>query len=145
MEYAYSASRDQTQDALGSPYEPAHEIILSHRRPAHPCNPELSLFAHLKHGSRRSVRPKNQTSSSTEWLRMRVWIISLRRTKSTITSWDGSYIFTDHGSSSSKNKETVLCELKAHLLHDIQRPSVLSLDLYLNSALQIVFLERDLK
>ena len=33
---------------------------------------------------------KNQTSSPTGWLRMRDWRISLRRTKSTIISWDGS-------------------------------------------------------
>ena len=32
---------------------------------------------------------KYQTSSSTGWLHMRVWRMSLRRTKNTITSWDG--------------------------------------------------------
>ena len=35
---------------------------------------------------------KNQTSSTTGWLRMRVWRMSLRRTKSTIISWHGSYV-----------------------------------------------------
>ena len=33
---------------------------------------------------------KNQTSSPTGWLCMRVWRMSLRRTKSAIISWDGS-------------------------------------------------------
>ena len=32
---------------------------------------------------------KNHTSSSSGWLRMRVWRTSLRRTKSAIISWDG--------------------------------------------------------
>ena len=34
---------------------------------------------------------KNQTFSPTGWLRMRVWRMSLRMTKSTIISWDGSF------------------------------------------------------
>ena len=45
------------------------------------------LFAHMKYGSRGRVQPKNQTV----WLRMRVWGMNLRRTKSTIISWDGSF------------------------------------------------------
>ena len=58
---------------------------LSQRRPAkaqvsiHPVSPEPSLFAHMKNGS-----------SPTGWLRMHVWGMSLRRTKSTIISWAGS-------------------------------------------------------
>ena len=51
-------------------------------------SPEPSLFANMNYGS----RPKNQTSSPTGWLRMRDWRMSLRRTKSTIISWDGSFI-----------------------------------------------------
>ena len=35
---------------------------------------------------------KYQTSSPTGWLRMRVWRIRLRRTKSTIISWAGSLV-----------------------------------------------------
>ena len=35
---------------------------------------------------------KNQTSSPTGWLRMRVWRMSLRRTKSAIISWAGSFV-----------------------------------------------------
>ena len=35
---------------------------------------------------------KNQTCSPVGWLRMRVWRMSLRRTKSTIISWDGSIL-----------------------------------------------------
>ena len=34
---------------------------------------------------------KNQTSSSTGWLRMRIWRMSLQRTKSAIISWAGSF------------------------------------------------------
>ena len=71
---------------------------LSHRRPAkaqaslhiRAASLEPSLFAHTKCGSRRRVRSKQQTSSPTGWLRMRVWRMSLRRTKSAIISWDGS-------------------------------------------------------
>ena len=50
---------------------------------------EPMLFAHIKYGSRRGPI-KNQTSSPTGWLRMRVWRMSLRRTKSAIISWAGS-------------------------------------------------------
>ena len=78
---------------------------LSYRRPAkaqaslriRALSPEPSLFAYMTYGSRRRVRPKNQTSIPTGWLRMRVWRMSLRRTKSTIISWADSilinYIF----------------------------------------------------
>ena len=70
---------------------------LSHRRPAkaqvslriRTVSPEPSLFTHMKYQSRRRVLPKIR-SSPTRWLRMRVWRKSLRRTKSTIISWDGS-------------------------------------------------------
>ena len=54
-------------------------------------SPEPLLFAHMKYGSRRRVRPKITKSSLTGWLRMRIWRISLLRTKSTITSWHGSF------------------------------------------------------
>ena len=37
---------------------------------------------------------KNQTSSSTGWLRMCVWRMSLWRMKSAIISWDGSFNFS---------------------------------------------------
>ena len=47
------------------------------------------------HESRHSLRcshiQKNQTSSPTGWLRMRVWRMSLRRTKSAVISWAGSF------------------------------------------------------
>ena len=46
----------------------------------------------MKYGSRRRVRPKNQTSSPIGWLCMRVWRVSLLRTKNTIISWDGSFV-----------------------------------------------------
>ena len=72
---------------------------LSQRRPAkaqvslriREVSPEPSVFAHTKNGSRRRVQPKNQTSSPTGWLRMRLWIMSLRRTRRTIISWAGSF------------------------------------------------------
>ena len=37
----------------------------------------------------------NQTSNPTGWLHMRVWRMSLRRTKSTIISLHGSYTFAE--------------------------------------------------
>ena len=56
-------------------------------------SPEPPLFAHMEYGSRWRVPTKNQTSRTTGWLCMRVWRMSLRRTKSTIISWDGSNNF----------------------------------------------------
>ena len=72
---------------------------LSYRRPAkahvslrvRAVSPEPSLFAHMKYGIRRRVRPNIKTSSLTGWLCMRVWRMGLRRTKSAIISWDGWY------------------------------------------------------
>ena len=63
---------------------------LSHRRPAkaqaslriRAVSPEPSLFAHIKYGSRRRVRPKLRQLAP----RMRVW-----RTKSAIISWADSF------------------------------------------------------
>ena len=74
--------------------------FLSHRRPAKAQASlriravllEPLLFAHMKHGSRRRGPSKYQTSSPTGWLRMRVWRMSLRRTKIAIISWDGSNV-----------------------------------------------------
>ena len=69
---------------------------LSHRWPAKvqesicTVSPELLLFAHMKYGSRQT---KNQTPSPSGWLHMRVWRMSLRRTKSTIISWHGLFFF----------------------------------------------------
>ena len=71
---------------------------LSHRRPAkaqaslriRAVSPEPSLFANIKYGNRRRVRPKIRHLAPSRWLRMRVWKISLRRTKSPIISCDGS-------------------------------------------------------
>ena len=48
---------------------------------------------------------KNQTSSPTGWLRMRVWKMSLRRTKSAIISWDGlSHIHRHETQRKAENK-----------------------------------------
>ena len=73
---------------------------LSHRRSAKAqaslriCvhSPESSLFAHMKYGSRRRVRPKIKTPITMSWLCMCIWIMSLRRMKSAIISWHGSFI-----------------------------------------------------
>ena len=75
---------------------------LSHRRPAkaqaslriRAVSPEPSLFTHMKCGSRRRVRQKIKHLAPTGWLGMRVWRMSLRRTKSTIISWHGSIFFS---------------------------------------------------
>ena len=64
---------------------------LSHRRSAKApaslrfcaVSPQPLLFAQMKN--------RNQTSSPTGWLRMRVWRMSLRRMKRTIISRDGSF------------------------------------------------------
>ena len=69
----------------------------SHRRTAkalarlriRAVSPEPSLFVHMKHRSRRRVRPKIRHLAPTRWLRMRVWRMSLRRKKSAIISWAG--------------------------------------------------------
>ena len=72
---------------------------LSHRWPAKAqasmripaVSPEPSLFAHIKYGSRRRVRPKIRHLAPLDgcaWAN--VWRMSLRRTKSTII-WHGSY------------------------------------------------------
>ena len=47
-----------------------------------------SLFAHMKYGSRRRVRPNiRHLAPLDNWLRMRVGRMSLRKKKSTIISW----------------------------------------------------------
>ena len=78
-------------------FEPAHEImVLTHRQTAkaqaslriHTVLPEPSLFAHKTKGL-----TKNQTSSPTGWLHMRIWRMSVRWMESTIISWEGSFIF----------------------------------------------------
>ena len=68
---------------------------LSHRQTAkaqaslriYAVSPQPSLFAHkvLKYTK---TQTKNQTSCPIGWLRMSIWRMSLRRTKSTIISWD---------------------------------------------------------
>ena len=56
---------------------------------------EHSLFAHMKYGNRQRVRPKIRHLAPTGWLRMRIWRMSLRRTKSAIISWAGSFGLLD--------------------------------------------------
>ena len=71
---------------------------LSHRRPSkaqaslriHTASPGPSLFVHIKHGSRRRVRPKIKTSNPVGWLRMRDRRMSVRRTKNAIIPRAGS-------------------------------------------------------
>ena len=82
---------------------------LSHRRPANAqaslrirtVSPEPTLFAHIKYGSRRRVRPN---ISPVGWLRMRVWRISLRWTKCAMISWGGSYYKSLHGGATIKDR-----------------------------------------
>ena len=45
----------------------------------------------MKYESRRRNPPKIKTCNPTGWLRMHVWKMCLRRTKSTIISWEGSF------------------------------------------------------
>ena len=54
-------------------------------------SPKPSLFAHMKYGNRRRVQPKIRHLVPTGWMRMRVWRMSLRRTKNAIISWAGSF------------------------------------------------------
>ena len=74
------------------------------RRLRRACASAHSRQSLMKYGSKPRVRPKNQTSRPTGWLRMRVWRISLRRTKSAIISWAGSFFFTDEKKSSFGTK-----------------------------------------
>ena len=70
---------------------------LSHRRPAkaqaslriRAVSPEPSLFAHIKYGSRRRVRPKYRHLASLDGCAC-VWRMSLQKTKSAKISWAGS-------------------------------------------------------
>ena len=75
---------------------------LAHRRPAkaqanlriRTVSSESSLFAHMKYGSRRRARPKIRHQALLDgcacW-----WRMSLRRMKSAIILWDGSYNVSD--------------------------------------------------
>ena len=73
---------------------------LSHRRPAkaqaslriRAVLPEPSLFT-PEVWKQTKGPTKNQTSGPTGWLCMRIWKMSLRRMKSTIISWDSSFVF----------------------------------------------------
>ena len=60
------------------------------RRLRRDCADEPSLFAHIS----RRVRPKIRHLAPTGWLHMRVWRMSLRRTKSAIISWAGSIVLS---------------------------------------------------
>ena len=61
--------------------------------PAHPRS-LARAFAVCTHAVWKQTKGpnKNQTSSPTGWLRMRLWRISLRRKKSAIIRWDGAII-----------------------------------------------------
>ena len=75
---------------------------LSYRRPAkvqaslRACtvSPEPSLFAHIKYGNRRQVWPKIRHLAPLDGCACMFEIekMSLRRTMSTIISWDGSFV-----------------------------------------------------
>ena len=80
--YFHSANKmSQMSQLMGIWYLP-------HRRPAmlrRACTSVQSRQRQTKGPT------KKQTSSPTGWLRMRVWRMSLWRTKSAIISWAGSY------------------------------------------------------
>ena len=85
----------------------------SHRRPAKAqaslristVSPEPSLFAHMQNGCRQTIWPKIRHLPPTGWLRMRVWRMSLRRTNSTIISWNKMAHFDYY----QKRKAIVTC------------------------------------
>ena len=78
--------------------EPAHEIMVSHRRPVKAqtslricaVSPQPSLFANMKYGSRRRVQPKIRHLAPLDgWAyAFEEWVY--RGTKSAIISWAGS-------------------------------------------------------
>ena len=60
--------------------------------PAHPRSLARAFAVRTHDVWKYSKGPtKNQTFSPTGWLRMRVWRMSLRRSKSAIVSWAGSF------------------------------------------------------
>ena len=65
-------------------------MVLTHRRPAK-AQASLHILTVWPEPSLTNSPTKNQTSSPTGWLRMRIWRMSLWRTKSTIISCSGSY------------------------------------------------------
>ena len=78
---------------------------LSHRRPSKAGEPAHSrclarAFAVCTHEEWKQTKgpTKIQTSSANGWLRMRVWRMSLQRTKSAIISWHGSFAPLSHPS-----------------------------------------------
>ena len=76
-------------------------MYLSHRRPAkaraslriRAVSPKPLLFAHVKYGRRRRVWPKIRHLVPLDDHK-RVCRMNLRRTKSTIISWHGSFLFS---------------------------------------------------
>ena len=60
----------------------------------HPCSLARAFTVCTHEVWKKTKGPtKNKTSSSTGWLHMRVWRMSLWRTKSAIISWAGSFGF----------------------------------------------------
>ena len=59
-------------------------------------SPEPSLFAYMKYGSRRRVQPKIRRLIPLYGCACAFEKMTLRRTKSTIISWAGSYLLLDH-------------------------------------------------
>ena len=68
---------------------------------------------------------ENQSSSPIGWLRMRVWRMGLRRTKSTIILWDGSYVLSSAFSPTSKTfHNTVLWKRLEHQCYLLEKRHV---------------------
>ena len=87
-----------SQSIWGCSWDDGTYHKVDHRRIRRSCTSARSarLFAVRTHATWKKTKgpTKHQTSNPTGWLRMCVWRMSLRRTKSTIISWDGSYLLT---------------------------------------------------
>ena len=86
---------------LWARFEPAYEIMVlttqatreGSGKPAHLHSLARAIAVCTHEVWKKMKGPtKNQTSSPTGWLRMRIWRMSLKRMKSAIISWDGSFI-----------------------------------------------------
>ena len=77
----------------------------------HTVSPEPSLFAHMKYGSRRRVRPKIRHLALLDGCACGFEELSLRRTKSAVISWVGSFCLSrrDHYHMIKVMRKPVLC------------------------------------
>ena len=90
-------------------FEPAHKIIVLSTQATsegpgeiRAVSPEPSLFAHIKYGSTRRVPPNIWHLATLDGMRVRR--MSLRRKKSTIISWEGSFYINGNWSATPVDK-----------------------------------------